>query len=368
MSGYLFVDIANAFAKEYDEVVLMAGTVNGTNQPLDEKVKIVKIKKYNKETVVKRSLSWLIAFIQVFFLVKLKYRKYELFICSNPPLAGLLPVFCSNPTSLLIYDIYPDGLVAGKFVSASSIIVKQWARWNKIAYKRANKIITLTNGMANLIAQYVDRSCIDVIPAWAIDVKETAITENEFVKAHHLEGKFLVVYSGNLGMGYDIESLVHLANYMKGNKAIEFLIVGEGWKKKIAEELVEQLQLTNCRVLPQQPSHLFIHLMKAMHLGVVSLAKEASKIAIPSKTYNILGNSKPLLCIGDKDSELAALTVQYSVGAVFSANEIEPMAKFVAMLALPMESQYKLYCANAKNASLHYTSRNAATIAGLVKN
>ncbi len=368
-SGYLFIDIANAFAKDYDEVVLMAGTVVSMNTPLDPQIKWVTIKQYNKDSVFKRMVSWLVAFIQVFFLVKTKYRKHELFISSNPPLACLLPAFCSNPSSLLIYDIYPDGLVAGKFLSASNIIIRQWERLNRKVYKKVNRIITLTNGMANLISKYIELAKIDVVPAWANDAPGGIILqeENEFVKKYNLRGKFLVVYSGNLGLGYSIETLVHVANYMKENTNVMFLVIGEGWKKKVAEELIAELGLTNCKVLPKQSSALFVHLMQAMHIGVVSLAKEASKIAVPSKTYNILAGGKPLLCLGDKDSELAELIEKYDVGATFNADEIERIATFIKTLSVGDVAWYHQLCTNAKMTAVNFTSHNAEKIVRLVK-
>jgi len=368
-TGYLFIDIANEFALKYDEVVLFNGGIIQSDQLLNSKIKIVKIKSYNRHSTFTRMFSWVTAFIQIAYFVKLRYRKHELFICSNPPLATLLPLFCANRTSLLIYDIYPDGLIAGNFLDQNNLIIRIWRNMNKRAYKNANQIITLTNGMAELIAQYVDPIKIIVIPAWSnntFDLKDKALAKNKFTEKYNLQNKFLVVFSGNLGMGYELESLVFLAELMKDNNKIQFLIVGEGWKRKQLESLINELKLSNCLLLPKQPNELFESMMENMNIGVVSLGKAASKIAIPSKTYNILANGKPLLCIGSNDSDLAIMIARHQIGATFQSEELLEMSKFINSLLGNENLTYKGVCDQAKKTSLLFTSENARKIVDLV--
>jgi hypothetical protein len=370
VSGYLFVDIANAFAEEYDEVVLLAGTVASKQGELDKRVKVIGIKKYSKTNIFWRSLSWLIATLQIWFLIKTRYRKHELLFSSNPPPACLIPAVCNNTVSYIIYDVYPDGLVAGRFLTSKNFIIKKWEALNIVVYKKATRIITLTDGMANLLSKYISKPDIDIVPAWANKalVPTAAALQNEFVKKYGLQNKFLVVYSGNLGMGYDIETIVHLAQAVKQNESIAFIIAGEGWKKKIAEEMVQQLGLSNCMVLPLQSIEMFAFMMQAMHIGIVSLAKDASKIAVPSKTYNILASAKPVMCIGANDSELAMLLERFDAGKVFDSAEITAAAAFITQLANDEKGSYQQYCSNALKASLNFTNLNAKKIVTLVSN
>ena len=59
LPGYLFGDITNAFVREYDEVVFMAGKVPLMNEALDAKVKLQKIFPYNRNSTycIKRYLE-----------------------------------------------------------------------------------------------------------------------------------------------------------------------------------------------------------------------------------------------------------------------------------------------------------------------
>ena len=196
-SGYLFIDVVNAFCKEYDEVVLFAGEVVVMNIPLNPKVKVVQIAKYNKKSIVSRSLSWLFGFIKSVVLLNLYYRDYEVLASSNPPLLNMLPLFCKNKTSLLVYDVYPDGLAAAGFIKQNGLLFNLWCRLNKKAFKRLQSITTITNGMASALAAYIDSSKISVVPLWSnqdLDNLQVIPAENEFVKKFGLQNKFLIIY------------------------------------------------------------------------------------------------------------------------------------------------------------------------------
>jgi hypothetical protein len=60
-AGYLFIDIANAFAERYSEVVLLAGEVLPMNEPLSQLIKVHQIYAYNRGSTLKRMLSWVLS-------------------------------------------------------------------------------------------------------------------------------------------------------------------------------------------------------------------------------------------------------------------------------------------------------------------
>ncbi len=110
-SGHLMIDIVNAFAKHYQELVLMTGCLNPRSKILDEKVKVEWLPEYKRDSNLQRIKSWFLAFIKSLFLIKTKYRKSDLFLVTNPPFSVFIPLFCKNKYNLLVYDIYPNALV-----------------------------------------------------------------------------------------------------------------------------------------------------------------------------------------------------------------------------------------------------------------
>ena len=65
-TGYLMIDIVNAFAPHYDEVVLLCGEVRVQDVKLDPKVKIRKIGKTSRVSHTRRFFAWSYATIQIF--------------------------------------------------------------------------------------------------------------------------------------------------------------------------------------------------------------------------------------------------------------------------------------------------------------
>ncbi|HEY5590932.1 MAG TPA: hypothetical protein VIK55_07920 [Paludibacter sp.] len=107
-SGYLMIDIIHAVGKNYSESVLIAGTIHPRNNPLGDGVTVEKIVPINRKSTIKRSISWSLGFLKALYLVKTKYKNAHLFLTTNPPFAPLIPLFCSNSYTLLVYDVYPD--------------------------------------------------------------------------------------------------------------------------------------------------------------------------------------------------------------------------------------------------------------------
>lgn len=67
-TGYLTIDTINAYASKYDEVALVVGKISEAERRLAPKIKSNKIIAYDKSSVIKRILTWIIAFIQIFFV------------------------------------------------------------------------------------------------------------------------------------------------------------------------------------------------------------------------------------------------------------------------------------------------------------
>jgi glycosyltransferase involved in cell wall biosynthesis len=288
-----------------------------------------------------------------------------MFISSNPPVAGtLLPLLFRRKTCLLIYNIYPDGLVAGSFVTQKSILFRSWAWLNRKAYKRVGKIVTLTPGMANALKNYSPGQNISVVPAWAganPQLKQILPAENVFINKYHLQGKFIVMYSGNIGKEYELEPLIHLAAMFSNQPQVVFVIIGNGWKKPLLEKQIAERQLQNCLLLPYQPVEVFSHILSAFDVGVVALAEKVSEVAIPSKTYNLLAAHKPVFCIGSENSYLACFLKENNIGTAVEPHRLQAMYDFISKLYQD-NAYYQNLCENAAATAEQYTKQRAKEI------
>ena len=357
-AGYLMIDIIHAHA-DYPRRTIIAGKLIERNAKLDKGVKFEKIIAYNRSSSFKRLFTWSWGFIQILWLVKVRYRKAELFIVTNPPLASLIPLFVRNVFSLLVYDVYPDALIAYKKIDSNSLISRFWKKSNKNIFKKAKNIFTISDGIKKVLCQYIDPDKIKVIPVWTDNsfLKPVPKAENKFIQNYSLENKFLVMYSGNLGHSHPVEVLLEIAAAIK-DKDIYFVIIGEGDKQKLIRSLIEKKSLINCILLPWQEVEMLPYSLAAADIGVVTLSKESSSLSIPSKTFNLMSVGVPIMGIADSASELSNLINNLQIGKCFHQKDIEQMISFIEFVKSNRDYKNSLQH-NSLLASKQFGSENA---------
>jgi glycosyltransferase involved in cell wall biosynthesis len=358
-SGYLMVDIINQFSEDGYQCDLITGLLVERNRPLSKQVRVRRIIRYNNITPIKRVFTWGWGTIQIFLLVLLRYRKAHLFIVSNPPMAALIPQILPNSFSLLIYDVYPDAITELGILKKKSLIIKIWEKANQRVYLRAKDIFTITQGMKDLLRSYASDKNVEIVPLWADNefLCRIPTEENIFIQSYCLEGRFVVLYSGNIGVSNDVEVLAEVAKLVY-NENVRFVIIGDGAKKRHLEDKVINEKLKNIIILPWQDVKYLPYTLSAANIGVVTLGKGASKLAIPSKIFSLLSVGVPILSIAARDSDLSNFIEFHKAGKCFLPEEIEEMAQYIMTLA---ENPKK--CEDISNNSLHasylFTRKNA---------
>ena len=330
------IDIITEYVNKGYDCILFTGRLVERNRKLPQSVKIEKIIRYRRTSKLYRLFTWSIGFIQILTKLLIKYPSDELFIVSNPPLAPLLPLFLQNQFSLLLFDIYPDVLVELGYSAPTSAIVLLWQKLNRKIYPKASEVYTISEGMGQVLKKYRSEASLKVNYIWTDNTFFTHVSRenNHFIKAHNLSGKFVVMYSGNLGLAGDVEVMISVAG-MICRDDIVFIIIGEGAKKKLISSKIEALgpEKKNVILLPWQPVGQLPYTFSAASLAVISLGAGASKLAIPSKIFNFMSVGAPLLCISEAGSEIERLVEKYNCGKNFEPSDIEGIAWFIQKMA-----------------------------------
>ena len=361
-SGYLMIDIVNAFARsgKYGKIELFAGEINIRPSVPDSSVHVIKTIKYDKINIFKRLCTWIGAFVHLLLVVWRRGKDCELFLVSNPPLNVFIPLFTRKLYSILIYDLYPDSLISQGFAKKTSFLVKWWSNVNKKVLGKAHNVFTISDDMRQAVAQYVDKEKIQVVYNWAHNehLKPIPKHQNTFIDEHGLQGKIIVLYSGNMGMTHDIDVIVDVAEKIKQRNDIRFLFIGDGAKKPIIEQKIKDYGLDNCLVLPFQPLEVLPYSMGAADIAVVTTDANQTGLSVPSKTYSYLSTGAILLCLADKESELGRMVKENQIGMCFNRNDLKQMVEFIESMADNPEkvSHYKT---NSRRLSQAYTPENA---------
>ena len=269
-TGYLAIDIINEFAKEFDIVGVIYGDIRIQDVELNPRVRKSKIIEKSRKSNFARLLRWFIASVQIFFLLITKYCKYEIFYFSVPPFAYFSSLILRRRFSLLMWDVYPDALKSVG-VSENGIIYRLWKRVNKHLFLKANHIYTIGEGPANLMAKYIAKDKIIIIPLWTglLNLRPIVKETNPFILETKLSGKFIVQYSGNMGQTHNIESLIEVARLTKDDTGIVYLFIGRGQKFELVKELILKYDLINCILLPFQSDNIIQYSLAAADLSII---------------------------------------------------------------------------------------------------
>ena len=107
-----------------------------------------------------------------------KYRKARVIAITNPPLTPFVCLLARVHFDVLIYDLYPDTFVNYKIISWKNPVTKFWVYLTKSALSKANRVFTITQGLAKEIEKYTDKE-IEIVPIWTNNQFFSKIEKNQ---------------------------------------------------------------------------------------------------------------------------------------------------------------------------------------------
>ena len=358
-ANYLTIGLANSFNRRFEEVALVTGSVHVQGEDLEEGIAVTRINRWHERPAFKKAASYLVALMRMWFLLMTKYRRHEVLFVSVPPMGYLLNLILPHRFSMVIWDVYPDVLkVSG--MQESHPFYRTWVALNKRSFRKAWRIITISEPMAQMLGTYVERRSLIVRPIWSIfqENSRVPVAQNPFVEMHGLEGLFIVQYSGNIGVTHNVEVLVEVAERLKGEQGILFQIIGRGPRQPYIQSIVKKRDLRNVQMLPFQSDEMFRYSLSAASLGVVILHESVGRGSVPSKAYNLMSFGIPSLYIAAADSELAQYAGSYNHARCFSAGEVDEIAEFIRLLARDQGKQQEMQLC-AEQAATNFKRSNA---------
>ena len=358
-ANYLTIGFANAFNKRFDEVALITGSVHTQGEELDDSIDVTYINRWQERPAWKKGASYLLAMARMWLLLLTRFRRYEVFFVSVPPMGYLLNLVLPHRFSMVIWDVYPDILrITG--TSESHLVFRAWSALNRRSFRKAWRVFTISEPMADVLSKYLDRSRLIVKPIWSIFQENARVSDdsNPFVDTHGLDGRFVVQYSGNIGVTHNVEALIDIAERLKDDKRILFQVIGRGPRQPYIERLIDERNLQNVQMLPFQSDEMFPFSLSAANLGVVILHESVGRGSVPSKAYNLMSFGIPALYIAAADSELARYTERFGHARCFTADELDEIVRFISCLADDKTLQESMQ-ANAARASTNFRRSNA---------
>lgn len=327
---------------------------------------IIRRKKINKNNFVKRYIDEIkYAFKAKKLWMKQKNEFDAVILQSNPNSvfnAVLLDWFMKKPIILNLYDVFPGhgmsiGVIKNKFVYKTLRIIQ------RVLYRKCKYIVAMSEDMkTQLLQEKVDESKIKVINNWFDNSIFTPIerNNNQFFERYRLDkDKFYVQFAGLLGYVFDYKMFLNVAEYLKEQDDIVFLLIGDGNQKAIILEEIQSRQINNIKYFPWQPLEIIADVYNACDIGLIPLKQGVIGNGIPSKACQLMA-AKRVLINSVEESTYTRLFEKYHMGINVTNNSCEAVARAIMQLR-DNPKECKMIGENAYHYAYKHYSRNHNT-------
>ncbi len=249
-TGYLLHELAVELVKLGLEVEVLTGRPSyGPKEswvdcPLREtvdgvKIRRIKVARIDKNFLPGRAFNYLTYMVPMVLMMLFGSRKDTVYLyTTSPPFLGVIGWFVSlfrkHRYVTLLYDAHPQvGVWIGTF-QEKSLLVRVWMTLNRKMYKRSTEAIVLCTAAKELVADSypISRDRIHIIPNWG-DGEELfpkPKSESEVAKENGFGDDFVLLYSGNMGLYYDFETVLSAARLLE-DEPFKLVLVGGGASK-----------------------------------------------------------------------------------------------------------------------------------------
>ncbi|MCG7385011.1 glycosyltransferase family 4 protein [Paenibacillus sp. ACRRY] len=350
-TGQIMTELCLYLQNDFDITVIAAqGNTGGALEKqgrfvLDhlEQIKIIKINlpEVNKEDKISR-----IKYISTYFIwatiALLKQKNVDLiYTISQPPVLGgvIGTIGKILKKTKHIYNIQDFNPEQAEAVGYSK---KRWiantARWiDTLSCKLADHVVTVGEDMRETLERrFHYRKVTDnsVIHNWTDEQEIIPLSKDHpkveaFLKEHDLEGKFIIMYSGNLGLYYDLENLIKMTGRFAGYRDLAFVFIGEGAVKRQMQDYVEQHGITQVYFLPFQPKENLRYSLNAADVHLVVNQKGIKGVSVPSKIYGVMAAGKPVLGVLEQGSEAYRIIGESKCGRLTEPQSYDMFVKHV---------------------------------------
>lgn len=204
------------------------------------------------------------------------------------------------------------------------LIAKKLFKLESNILNKADVVSTISNGMLSKLKSKSQTQQY-FFPNW---VDENFIDPIKFKQHKHLSSnKFKVLYSGNIGAKQDWGLFLNFVKSFKDDTSIEFIIVGEGAKKK--ELLSATKQLPNIKLYKPVPYGELNDLLCSADLHILFQKENVIDTVMPSKILGMMASARPSLIVGNHKSEVAKVFEISKGGLFFNSIAFEKIKKAV---------------------------------------
>ena len=323
--------------KEYKKHKYYYENINGVD------VLRIRVPEFRKNFSPSRIINIVSYFISaIFATARVGYQDYVYTISQPPILGGLLGVFGKIiKRAKFIYNIQdfnPEQVMAVSFTSNKFVLgTMMWL--DKLSCRFADKIIVVGRDMVDTLKKRFPENTPDYVHInnW-INEKEIVPlpADNEkvvaFKEKYNLSDKFIIMYSGNIGLYYDLLEIEKIIKEFDGPEYsdVVFAFVGQGTVLEDMKAYQVKENLKNIVFIPYQNKEDLVYSLNAGDVHFVVNAKGIKGVSVPSKLYGVMAAGKPVLGILEEGSEARLIVEEAQCGVVADPGDYDAIRKVIS--------------------------------------
>lgn len=280
---------------------------------------------------------------------RVENQDYVFTISQPPVLGGMLGVIGKKiKHAKFIYNIQdfnPEQIMAVSFTK-NKFVLNFMMFLDKYSCKKADKVIVVGRDMLETLKHRFQGKEKEQMPVtcyinnWINEKEIVPLPKEEphvlaFKKRLGIEGKFVIMYSGNIGLYYDLQNILRVIGKFRDYQDVAFLFVGEGSVLEQLELYKAKKGLNNVYFAPYQDKKDLVYSLNAGDVHFVVNAKGIKGVSVPSKLYGVMAAGKPVFGILEEGSEARLIIEESDCGISVSPGEYKEienlMRRFIEM-------------------------------------
>jgi len=263
-----------------------------------------KLPQYGQAHSKGRILGWFLFPWRIRKLARLIPQSPDVVLCSSPSLLSFLGAkrLARHFKARLVFevrDIWPLTLmdIGGYSPKHPFIRLLQWVEDK--AYRDSDRVVSnLKNAVEHMASRGMDRGKFTWVPN-GFCAEEVGLNTplNDRAKKQLPEDKFVVGYTGTLGVANALDTLIEAAAKVKDNPDIAFVLVGDGKEKPAMEKLVAEKGLHNVWFVDPIPKVEIQAMLSHFDVCYIGLSKDPLfRFGVsPNKLFDYLYAGKPII-------------------------------------------------------------------------
>lgn len=351
-TGQLMTELCLDLQSDFDITVIAAqpnyaGEKVGAKKIFEEErlenMKIIRIRLPEVDKASKFSrIKYIFSYFTLANIALLKEKDIDIiYTISQPPvlggLIGTIGKFLKRTKHIYnIQDFNPEQAAAVSYTKKQSVF-KIAKKIDMLSCKYSDCVVVVGNDMGETLKKrFLGKEVPNykVINNWTNENEITPLDkENENIKQfliqNNLEDKFIIMYSGNIGLFYDLENIIKVTDEFKHYKDLAFVFIGEGAVKKEMQDFVRNSEISNVFFLPYQPKEFIKFSLNAANVHLVVNQKGIKGVSVPSKIYGVMAAGKPILGVLEQGSEAQILIEQSNSGIVVEPQDYDSIVRTI---------------------------------------